>query len=124
MVDLHKAFKLPIATIPYLPPQEVANLRYSLVDEEVEELLEAIDSGDLVAIADGAADSIVVIIGTCVAYGIDLRPIWEEVLKTNMAKANGPRRPDGKVLKPEGWQPPRIKELLEEQMRGGTNNGR
>jgi predicted HAD superfamily Cof-like phosphohydrolase len=32
-----------------------------------------------------------------------------------MAKASGPRRADGKVLKPEGWTPPDIVGVLERQ---------
>ena len=38
--------------------------------------------------------------------------IWHEVHKTNMAKALGPKV-NGKQLKPEGWQPPNIKAILE-----------
>lgn len=40
--------------------------------------------------------------------GIDLRPFFLEVHRTNMLKTTGPVREDGKRLKPEGWKPPRI----------------
>lgn len=46
--------------------------------------------------------------------GLDLFPFYEEVHKTNMAKLGGPKREDGKQLKPPGWQPPRIAEILAE----------
>jgi len=51
--------------------------------------------------------------------GIDLMPFYEEVHRTNMAKLGGPKREDGKQLKPPGWEPPRIGEILKE-MRNGT----
>lgn len=40
--------------------------------------------------------------------GVDLRPFYREVHRTNMHKLTGPIREDGKQLKPEGWKPPRI----------------
>lgn len=43
--------------------------------------------------------------------GLDLRPFFEEVHRTNMAKLGGPRRADGKQLKPADWKPPRIAEM-------------
>jgi predicted HAD superfamily Cof-like phosphohydrolase len=40
-----------------------------------------------------------------------------------MAKAGGPTRADGKKLKPEGWEPPRIKEMLKEVLDGFEADG-
>lgn len=100
---------------PYIPEDSVKELRGSLIIEETSELLDAMDKKDLVKIADGGADAIVVILGAMVAYGIDLRPIWDEVHKTNMAKKGGKLREDGKLLKPEGWKPPDIAKLIKEQ---------
>ncbi len=42
------------------------------------------------------------------ALGVDLRPFFREVHRTNMHKLTGPKREDGKQLKPPGWKPPRI----------------
>lgn len=50
--------------------------------------------------------------------GVDLRPFFLEVHRTNMHKLNGPRRDDGKQLKPEGWMPPRIPYMLERVQEG------
>lgn len=95
---------------------EVKQLRYDLIHEEVvNELLPALQKDDLVNIADGIADSIVVLIGTSIALGVDMGPIWEAVHNSNMAKKDGPIAPNGKRLKPKNWMPPAIKELLEAQ---------
>lgn len=40
--------------------------------------------------------------------GVDLRPFFREVHRTNMHKLKGPKREDGKQLKPPDWKPPRI----------------
>ena len=53
--------------------------------------------------------------GLCVAYGIDLPAVFKAVHESNMEKSGGPRREDGKVLKPPGWQPPNIQSILESQ---------
>lgn len=69
---------------------------------------------DLVEVVDGACDLLYVTFGMGVEFGVDLQPFFDEVHRTNMAKEGGATRPDGKTLKPEGWQPPRIAEMLAE----------
>ncbi len=49
---------------------------------------------------------------------VDLVPFFREVHRTNMLKVSGPIREDGKRLKPEGWQPPRIAEMYAKVMEG------
>lgn len=74
---------------------------------------------DLVEAADAIADITVVNKGSGHALGVPQDAVFEVVHGTNMAKL-GPdgrvlRRPsDGKVCKPEGWEPPteRIRALL------------
>ena len=43
------------------------------------------------------------------------RRFFVEVHRTNMEKRNGSRRADGKWMKPAGWQPPCIAEMLVER---------
>jgi len=108
------------STKPHVPTDDEVCLRMELIGEEVNrELFEAMEKDDLVKIADGIADSIVVLLGTAVTYGIDIRPIWDEVHRTNMAKKGGVKRADGKLLKPAGWQPPDIDKYLKEQLGEG-----
>lgn len=116
IMEFHKTFcKDQINLKPMTP--EIAKLRERLIVEEVrDELLPALWSENLVKIADGIADSIVVLIGTAIAYGIPLKQVWKEVHRSNMAKmqADGTvkRREDGKILKPDNWTPPDIEGIL------------
>ena len=83
----------------------------------------------LAAVADGALDVIVVAVGVLHSLGVDPQELWDEVVRSNLAKidpATGRvrKREDGKVLKPEGWKPPRLAELIEEQRTKGSMSER
>jgi predicted HAD superfamily Cof-like phosphohydrolase len=67
-------------------PDAVKKLRIALIREEIEELLKAMEENDLVEIGDGGADSIYVIVGTMIAYGIPIDRIFAEVHNSNMTK--------------------------------------
>jgi len=95
-------------------------LRIALIEEETCELIHAIECNKLDEIADGIIDVIVVTLGTAATYGIPVDTIWDEIMKTNMVKAGGPKDPvTGKTLKPSGWIPPNIKKLLK---KAGSND--
>lgn len=100
---------------PVLLERSDKTLKKRLLFEEFAELEKAIQDDDLVSIADGAADLIYIILGVTAAYGIDMIPIWDEVHRTNMLKAGGPVREDGKILKPKGWRRPNIAGLIRSQ---------
>jgi hypothetical protein len=75
---------------------------------------------DPVEVADGLADVIVIAWGTLLTYyGEEVaREICREVWASNLAKVDGThgeivRREDGKLLKPEGWQPPDVRGVLQ-----------
>lgn len=104
---------------PGFPTAKAQVLCRNLIEGEVnKELLPALAEGDLVEIADGIADSIYVLVYTAHCYGIPINEVWAEVQHTNMAKFPGGkvlrRESDGKIMKPEGWEPPDIKAILEE----------
>ena len=72
---------------------------------------------DIVEVADGLADVLVVSLGTAVACGIDLSPVFAAVMRANLAKlTEGARfRVDGKLEKPPDWKPPDIAAVLRTQ---------
>jgi predicted HAD superfamily Cof-like phosphohydrolase len=88
------------------PDTNLLWLRRTLHDEEHAELVEAIASEDRAAIARELADVVYLAYGTAHAYAIDLDVALAEVHRANLQKANGPRRADGKAMKPEGFVPP------------------
>lgn len=99
----------------YWLSEQSKQLCRKLIEEETEELLEAIDYDDWPEIIDGAADTIFVVLYLMAKTGINLESFWQEVCKTNLAKAGGPKDPvTGKQLKPEGWKPPNIEKMLED----------
>lgn len=114
----HVATDTPVLERPQIAPPVRADLRGDLLDEEVRELHGAVAVDDLPGIADALADIIYVAIGTALEFGIPLDKVWAEVQRSNMAKidpATGKvrKRDDGKILKPEGWQPPDVAGALE-----------
>lgn len=69
----------------------------------------------LARIAKEAADLDYVVEQLRQEFGIRGGPIARLVHESNMAKAGGPIREDGKRLKPEGWVPPDIEGELRRQ---------
>ena len=85
----------------------------TLIDEEVGELVDAVAANDRVEQLDALVDILVVTMGAIRAGGFDGEGAWKEVMDTNFAKIDPVtgkvrKREDGKVLKPEGWKPPKL----------------
>ena len=115
VTDFHEKFDCKIGEAPGFPDHETMRLRLALIREEIMELSTAYIEKDFPSFVDAIADSIYVLLGTSISAGVDIRPVWEEVQKTNMAKVPGNSRKDGKVLKPEGWIEPDVKKVLKKQ---------
>jgi predicted HAD superfamily Cof-like phosphohydrolase len=92
----------------------------NLISEEYQELLEATLSDDQVETLDALIDILVVTIGAIHSAGWDAEGAWKEVMATNFAKIDRDtgkvrKREDGKVLKPQGWEPPNLKPFLKKK---------
>jgi predicted HAD superfamily Cof-like phosphohydrolase len=86
------------------------------IQSEVKNLIDhGIVNVDFPAAVDALADIDYVVTGSAIEFGVDMRPIAAEVHRANMEKQGGPRREDGKVLKPPGWKPPNIDGELKRQ---------
>lgn len=117
----HRAFcPEQVASLPTMPGESVQNLRLNLIEEELDELDDAFQRGSITDVADAIADLLYVVIGTAVACGIAIQPVWDAVHEANMKKIGGERRADGKALKPPGWQPPDIAGILDRQKTLGS----
>ena len=118
--EFHRSYELPVRNSPTVDVgRDQLELRLSLIEEEVGELREAAEDGDLVAIADALADIIYVAYGTAHVYGIELDSVLDEVHASNMTKLGADGRPvrraDGKVLKGPDYRPPDVKSILSAQ---------
>lgn len=96
------------------------NMYLKLIEEEAEELNQAIINKDKVEMLDALIDILVVTIGAIHSMGADAEGAWKEVMKTNFAKIDKDtgkvrKREDGKVLKPLGWTPPNLKPYLSKE---------
>ena len=104
------------------PPSEANYKMYlDLIREETDELEEAIQDNDMIEQLDALVDILVVTIGAIRAGGMDGQGAWDEVMKTNFAKIDPDtgkvrKREDGKVLKPEGWEAPKLEQFLQDHL--------
>jgi predicted HAD superfamily Cof-like phosphohydrolase len=110
--EFHNAMDCERRALPTPISDKSIDFRLDLMEEELAETEQAMFADDLPAIADGLADLIYVAIGTAVAYGIDLRPVWAAVQAANLGKLGGTVREDGKRMKPPGWKPPDVAAIL------------
>ncbi len=114
--DFHRVFDIGTGLKPEFPPRDIRDLRVRLLEEEFNEYLDGEEAEDLQNVAKELADIIYIACGTAVSYGIPLDKVFERVHSSNMAKlvdGKVQRRDDGKVIKPEGWQPPNIEDLIQ-----------
>jgi len=96
------------------------NMYIGLIQEEGDELAEAIAAHNQVETLDALVDILVVTIGAIHSAGWNAEGAWKEVMATNFAKIDREtgkvrKREDGKVLKPTGWTPPDLTPFLRKE---------
>ena len=98
------------------PNEKIVELRKKLIDEEFNELKDAINENDLIEVADALTDILVVTYGAGVAFGIDLDKCFKEVHRSNMSKLSEDGKPIynefGKVMKGPNYSKPNLKQFL------------
>ena len=116
VIEFHKTYDMPIAEKPALLDHERFRLRLDLIEEELDEFVQAFVDKDIVAVADSLGDLLYVVIGAALEYGIPIDRVVEEIHRSNMTKLdeNGKviYREDGKVLKGPNYEPPNIGAIL------------
>ena len=94
------------------------NLRFSLMDEENKEYLEAIKNNDMIEVADALGDMLYILCGTIITHGMQdvIDEVFEEIQRSNMSKLGRDGKPiyreDGKVLKGPNYFKPNIAKIL------------
>ena len=105
-----KTFGQEIKTKSELSSEKINNLRVSLIEEELNELKEAIRNKDLKETIDALTDILYVTYGAGHAFGVNLDACFDEVQKSNMSKLGDDGKPiyndQGKVMKgPKYFKP-------------------
>ncbi len=95
---------------------KINELRFNLIKEELEELRTAIDTKNLVEVADALTDILYVTYGAGHAFGIDLDKCFDEVQQSNMSKLDDYGNPiyndSGKVMKGPKYFKPNLSKFI------------
>lgn len=108
-----------VNVVPNIPDEATRQLRHSILVEEVMELQYATTHVDAL---DAITDILYVLLGTAHAYGLadKLEAAFNEVHRSNMTKVmpDGKvlKREDGKIIKPDTYEPPNLQKVLELQV--------
>ena len=144
-----------VALYPQLPEEKVKVLRIRLMVEELlgsttprddvsetesswyahllvknksDELIQSMLNGDLTGIADGIADVLYVVIGTAIAYGINIKEVFDEVHRSNLSKTVWSEELQrytiekdefGKGIKPPTYSPAALEPIVQRQISEG-----
>jgi predicted HAD superfamily Cof-like phosphohydrolase len=117
--DFHTVFDQKDGNKPRLISSNEGKLRYSLLAEENNEYLEAVEKNDLVGIADALGDQLYIIYGTILKHGLQhkIEEVFREIHRSNMSKLGADGKPiyreDGKILKGPSYFRPNIKDIIE-----------
>lgn len=86
--EFHNTFNHPIKKNPEIPSEERSNLRISLIEEELNELKDAIKNYDIIEIADALTDLQYVLSGAILEFGLKDKfcNLFDEVHRSNMSK--------------------------------------
>ena len=98
-----KTFGQEVKDKPSFGTEKINLLRVSLIEEELDELKDAIKNKNLIEVADALTDLLYVTYGAGHAFGINLNKCFQEVQNSNMSKLGSDGKPiyndKGKVMK-------------------------
>jgi len=131
--EFHATMEPALPTSPITPSLPILEVRKTLIDEEYaevtavfQELITASKQGDGIDITHlihELTDLLYVTYGAIQSCGVDPDAVFAEVHAANMRKVGGPRRADGKILKPTDWYPADVRGVLEKLSRGDEERG-
>lgn len=115
VATFHRTFAIAVGGTPAIPDAPTCALRLTLIQEEFDELREALAGDDITAVAKELADLLYVVYGTAVSCGLDMAPVFREVHRSNMSKVGGHKRADGKWIKPPDYSPADLQPIVAAQ---------
>ena len=111
-----QTFGQDVKTKASFSDEKTNQLRLDLISEELEELKNAMESKDLLEVADALTDILYVTYGAGHAFGIDLDKCFDEVQNSNMSKLGADGKPiyneSGKVMKGPDYFKPDLSKFL------------
>ena len=111
-----KTFNQDVKDSSSLSTDKINSLRISLINEELDELKQAISEKNLTEVADALTDILYVTYGAGHAFGINLDRCFEEVQSSNMSKLGEDGRPiyndKGKVMKGPNYFKPDLNKFV------------
>jgi len=125
--EFAEAFGVEESMFPSVLTTDDCILRHNLMQEELDEYLDAVYDENLVGIADALVDQMYILLGTIRKHGLEdlFVPMFNEVHRSNMSKLdengkpviNGEgvidvRKPLGKVLKSNLYIKPNLEQFF------------
>ena len=111
-----KTFNQDVKDSSSLSTDKINSLRISLINEELEELKQAISEKNLTEVADALTDILYVTYGAGHAFGINLDKCFDEVQNSNMSKLGENGEPiyneSGKVMKGPNYFKPDLSKFI------------
>ena len=111
-----QTFGQEVKTKASFSDEKTNQLRLDLITEELEELKNAMESKDLLEVADALTDILYVTYGAGHAFGINLDKCFDEVQNSNMSKLGKNEKPiyneSGKVMKGPDYFKPDLSKFL------------
>ena len=119
--QFHKKFKFEKNLKVGIPDDnELVNFRTSFLMEELAEYTQAITKKDAAGALDALVDIVYIALGTAWLFNLPFEKAWNEVQKANMKKIRTKSKSKKRgtsfdVVKPKGWTPPDIEQIIEEE---------
>ena len=111
-----QTFGQEVKTKASFSDEKTNQLRLDLITEELEELKNAMESKDLLEVADALTDILYVTYGAGHAFGINLDKCFDEVQNSNMSKLGKNGKPIynelGKIMKGPDYFKPDLSKFL------------
>ena len=117
----HKKFGFEKNSTVSIPEDnELVNFRTSFLLEELTEYTQAITKKDTAAALDALVDIVYIALGTAWLFNLPFEKAWQEVQRANMSKIRTKSKSKKRgtsfdVVKPKGWIPPDIEQIIEEE---------
>lgn len=126
--EFHEKFDVPMNQKPGPMEASTQEFRLNFMKEELREYEEAIAAGDMEKAFDSLIDLAYVVHGAALIHGFPWAEGWHRVQAANMAKVavrntTGTGRHVTDVVKPEGWTPPDLSDLVDPDRAPPIGNG-